>query len=202
MDASRRDIAFFFMRPTVARDRHARSGRQSVLYLLRRETQDCFIGTVVVEGSVLRQAEKHRLFATMMVIFAGIDLLAKFAAGEDKTGQVRARFVSFAADYLLLSDADADVLWSVRNALMHSFGLYDGKTRRKIAVAQRCGGSGRASKPVRQTDDYWLVCIDDLYRGFVRGIGRYRRALRDSKQLQRNFTAMFDRYGYLTVQAG
>jgi hypothetical protein len=89
VDASGRDIAFFFMRPTATRDRHARSGLQTVLYLLRRETHDCFIGTVVAEGSVLRQAEKHRLFATMIVIFAGIDLLAKFAAGEDKTGQVR-----------------------------------------------------------------------------------------------------------------
>jgi hypothetical protein len=190
------------MRPTVRPDNHAQQGRHSVLYLLRREAQDCLIGTIVTEGSVLRQPDQHRLFATMMVIFAGIDLLAKFAAGDDKIGQVRPRFVSFVTDYFLLTEADADVLWSVRNAMMHSFGLYDGKTGRKIAAARRCGRLGRTGAPVRQVDDYWLVCIDHLYRGFIRSIERYRRALRGSDRLQGNFAAMFDRYGYLTVQSG
>jgi len=39
-----------------------------------------------------------------MVVLAGIDLVAKFAADNDADRQVRYRFVEFAGDYLSLAD--------------------------------------------------------------------------------------------------
>jgi hypothetical protein len=98
------DLAFFFARPTVPFERHAQRDQQSVLYLVRREAQDCLIGKVVPESQVLRQFDQHRLFATVMVVFAGIDLVAKFAADNDADREVRYRFVGFAGDYLSLTD--------------------------------------------------------------------------------------------------
>ena len=86
--------------PPCPVERHAQRDQQSVLYLVRREAQDCLIGKVVPESQVLRQFDQHRLFATVMVVFAGIDLVAKFAADRE----VRYRFVGFAGDYLSLTD--------------------------------------------------------------------------------------------------
>jgi len=47
-------------------------GTYSSLHLLRREAQDCLIGTVLDEDEVIAQAlrEPHRLFATLMVVMA------------------------------------------------------------------------------------------------------------------------------------
>jgi hypothetical protein len=77
-------IDLFFKNPVIEPD----GPTQGVLYLLRREVQDCFIGKVVPEDQVIAESQKnrHRLFATVMVIMAGIDLLAKFYAGSDETG--------------------------------------------------------------------------------------------------------------------
>ena len=79
-------IDLFFKNPAEQPD----GSIQGVLYLLRREVQDCFIGKVVPEDQVIAESQKdrHRLFATVMVIMAGIDLLAKFYAGSDENGGV------------------------------------------------------------------------------------------------------------------
>jgi hypothetical protein len=66
------------------------------LHLNRREVQDCLLGDVIPEDRVLADPRRHRLFATAMVILAGIDLLAKFYAGSDATDQVGQRIVRFA----------------------------------------------------------------------------------------------------------
>ena len=51
----------------------------SSLHLARQEMQDCLIGTVVAEDAILvYPGKRHRLFATVMVIMSGIDLLAQF----------------------------------------------------------------------------------------------------------------------------
>ena len=92
--------------------------------------QDCLIGTVVAEDAVLAYpAERHRLFSTVMVIMSGIDLLAKFHAGNDDKGGVYDRFTAFVAAFMFNSDPSAteyaEVLYlGCRNPLLHSFSFH------------------------------------------------------------------------------
>lgn len=81
-------LGLFFKEPTI---KPVQGQAQGTLYLLRREIQDCLIGKVLAEGQVPEEASKdpHRIFATVMVIAAGVDLLAKFYAGSDDVGGVR-----------------------------------------------------------------------------------------------------------------
>jgi hypothetical protein len=90
-------IAFFFTPPA----RITELGTFSSLFMLRREAQDCLIGTVIDEDAVIMEAMRgeHRLFATLMVVAAGVDLLAKFYVGSDDIGGVGARIKNFAARY-------------------------------------------------------------------------------------------------------
>jgi hypothetical protein len=86
-------------------------GEFGILYLLRRDINRCLTPG---EGSWLGA----------MGIFAGIDLLAKFYKGTDK-GEVGKRFRLFTRKYFDTSgNAEAVAIYQLRNAMMHSFGLY------------------------------------------------------------------------------
>src|SRR4030095_1470037 len=117
-------IDFFFAGP----DPEQTGDLRSTLHLVRREVQDCLIGKVVDESQVVTVAreESHRLFATMMVLMAGVDLLAKMYAGSDKKGEVRRRFIEFSQRYVVQGGSDVDeraraLYLGLRNPLMHSF---------------------------------------------------------------------------------
>ncbi|HEU5452486.1 MAG TPA: hypothetical protein VFU76_10895 [Terriglobales bacterium] len=130
------DVDFFFTPPTVDPARHRRDDQSySVLYLLRREAQDCLIGTVIDEAAVRDYpGDKHRVFASTMVLLSGIDLLGQFL---HPTGSVEARFTRFVTTYLYPNDADAAAaLYAVRNALMHTFGLQDATRQLSLVLDQ------------------------------------------------------------------
>src|SRR5438128_2783173 len=125
------DIAFFFCEPTVNMDDHRRAdGSLSTLYLLRREAQNTFteLPAIVREDQVLApdRSRYRRVFASSMVLFAGVDLLGRLSAPAParRVGAIQQRFTHFAVRYLP-AVGDADVLYAARNAIMHSFGLYD-----------------------------------------------------------------------------
>lgn len=102
-------------------------GWVSTLFLCRKELQDCFIGGVVDESEVL-EIQPHRLFATAMVALSGIELLATM--GPPPCAAKRSdMFVSTATRFsvsssIALSSEEATILWSFRNALSHTFGLF------------------------------------------------------------------------------
>lgn len=203
--SSEDQIDFFFTAPTVSPDDHrGPRGQQSVLYLLRREVQDCLFvdpnrPKLLPEGEATRLVPGHRLFAGAMVMFAGIDLLAKFEAGDDAGNRVRERFVRFARSYLRLTEDEAEVLYTVRNALMHAFGLYDRKTHRNLALVQDCRNPDSDAGPVSDEPGVWELCVRHLYATFVRGIKAYEGALRGDPDLQVRFGRLFPRYGWLSV---
>jgi hypothetical protein len=125
-------VEFFFREPQQG---DAPGDVQSTLYLLRKEIQDCLIGRLVSENRVVEQPDRYRLFASAMVIFAGIDLLAKFTS----TGGTEGRFTDYLVRFALDPVRDlgfasiqlprpvaiqASRIYDFRNALMHSFGLH------------------------------------------------------------------------------
>jgi hypothetical protein len=56
----------------------------STLHLLRREIQDCLLGTVVPEKDALDQRPYSRLFASAILVSSGIDLSGKFVYGDPR----------------------------------------------------------------------------------------------------------------------
>jgi hypothetical protein len=73
------------------------------------------------EELVLRSGVQRRLFASSILMFTCLDLLTKFFG--EKRG-VGARFKEFmcAAEGGDLDPLTADLLWAVRNSLVHVFG--------------------------------------------------------------------------------
>ena len=122
-------IEFFFMPPHVAPHLAQQGFLTSSLYLNRREAQDCWLGKVIDEQFAVVDAESNRLFATVMVIVSGIDLLSKFYAGKDGIKGSGKRFKRFAERYMFGSCPSpqrlAEVLYlGCRNPMLHSFTLY------------------------------------------------------------------------------
>jgi hypothetical protein len=195
------DINFFFAEPTVPEKDHERAkGEQSVLYLLRREAQGCLfaIRKIHPEEELLKRIPERRLFASSMVLFAGIDLLAKFFC-EDH-GKVGVRFICFGCEYLGLSEDEASALWDVRNAIMHSFGLYVSKGH-KVSIEQTCGHS--RCRLVRKKKEGWRLCVGHLYPALLGAIESYKRDLDANKgDLRERFERMFPKYGSMIVKRG
>jgi hypothetical protein len=192
-------ITFFFAPPVPRQP----TGQMSTLHLARREAQDCLIGTCLPERDVLGQPERHRLFATAMVIMAAVDLLAKFYAGRDGIGESGARVKDFLKEFLLAGNPRADefaeaIYLGVRNPLLHSFSLHS--TARTVALA---GGPGLGSREVvwwnRERPEELMISVDGLFAAFVQAVSDFEGAIRADAGLQRNFELMFEPYGVLAV---
>lgn len=90
------DEALFFENPKLYR---SPPGEFGILYLLRRDIDQCIAGSILWPGA--------------MAIMAGIDLLAKFAAGDDAVGQVGNRFRDFLGQYFHLCKSAAAVFQTI-----------------------------------------------------------------------------------------
>ena len=173
----------------------------SSLHLARQEMQDCLIGTVVAEDAILvYPGKRHRLFATVMVIMSGIDLLAQFYGGSDDQGGVRDRFTAFAAEFMFDGDPDPDKFAEVlylgcRNPLLHSFSFHQKKYRIEVSSVGcrrpvgRCGAS--------RID--FVISVEALVQAFVTTVRGYEAAVRTRDDLQAKFTKMFPDYGSIGV---
>lgn len=173
-------LALFFQEPQIP---PTIPGTMGVLYLLRRDIAHCIDNNVA-------------LFPATMALFAGIDLLAKFYAGSDEAGQVGPRFRIFIIRYFSdLADDDAEVLYQLRNALLHSFGLYSRTRTREYSF-----NIGPASNLInRAGNNTYFVNPWMLRVRFDEAIQQYRTDLDIDTMLQSNFQNMFPTYGTIIV---
>jgi hypothetical protein len=87
------------------------------LYLLRRDIETAF--------------KQDAKWLGVMGIMAGFDLLAKLYAGTDEN-TVTERFEDFVNKYVTNNNSvQTDVIYQLRNSLLHSFGLYSKRYVRK-----------------------------------------------------------------------
>jgi hypothetical protein len=195
----RRDVfpqleALFFENPWVYR---APPGQYGILFLLRRDINNC----LGAEAGMQNRTDRQIQWPGAMCIFAGIDLLAKFRAGEDGPKKVGSRFKAFVERFFHLPASEAETLYQLRNSMLHSFGLYsrgkDGAVYRFTLVS--CG----ARPLVRHTPpDQYLVDVISLHEDFEKAVGEYRQALQGDSALQQNFMAMFPNYGAIYISGG
>jgi hypothetical protein len=193
-------IDLFFRNPAEEPD----GSIQGVLYLLRREVQDCFIGKVVPEDQVIAESQKdrHRLFATVMVIMAGIDLLAKFYAGSDENGGVGSRIRTFAREFVFADLPSAQLFSEVlyegcRNPMLHSFALQNKRFRMTLMQ----GFSHGVLRRVKGQPDWFVLSVEGLYVAFVRAVKAYEVQVRTNPQTQEKFVRMFEDYGSIGMQS-
>ncbi len=186
---SNHSIERFFASPRVFDDSEA---QLSVLYLLRRDIDQC-MGTDPNTGE--ENCVGQVLFPGAMAIMAGVDLLAKFYVGSDNGG-VGVRFRQFTKKFFKIKQCEAEVIYQLRNALLHSFGLYsksrDGEYRFVLTAEKNVPLVRR-----NPSNNCYYVGLRALHRRFEDAIGRYQKALRKDQDLQAKFARMFPDYGLI-----
>lgn len=161
------------------------------LYLLRRDINSCLTQKILWPGT--------------MLILAGIDLLGKFYAGEDKQGGVSGRFKSFINEFFkpISSSDDVEIIFQLRNSLLHSFGLYskfkDNLTSRTVEyhffISEEIIP---ITKKEISKDKYMVtISIQDLRDRFEVAVERYHTDLEEKINLQDNFNNLFPNYGFI-----
>lgn len=176
-----RDESLFFTDPQIE---PSLPGEFSTLYLLRRDTQRCLAQEILWPGA--------------MCVMAGIDLLGKFFDGRDSGGSGR-RFRGFVSRYFHLTTPDAEALYQLRNALLHSFGLFSAARTGSYGFQLRAEGNhARIVEHLPRS----VVKIDllSLWHGFEAAVNEYRNDLQTDRKLQKNFHVMFPRYGKIPIR--
>jgi hypothetical protein len=138
--------------------------------------------------------------AGAMAILAGVDLLAKFASGEDAPQEVAARFRNFLHKYFQLGSTDnEETICRLRDALIGSFGLRsqdDAGREYRFDLTYRNGPLITAFDVTGQVE----VRVIALQRQFEGAVESFRKDTNDSAVLQRNFNRMFPKYGSVFVK--
>jgi len=182
--------ALFFEDPLVYR---APPGQFGILFLLRRDINSCLGAEAGAQNRTAHQIQ----WPGAMGVLAGIDLLAKFYAGEDGQG-VGSRFRAFVQRFFHIPTAEAEILYQLRNSMLHSFGLY---SRGQSGAVYRFNLISRGGRPlIRHTPpEHYLVDVIALHEDFENAVEEYRQALGGDTDLQQNFVAMFPNYGAIHI---
>jgi hypothetical protein len=164
-----------------------------VLHLLRRDIRKA-LGFDPESGE---RVGLQAYWLAAMGMLAGIDLLAKFAKGDDTLNKVGQRFRDFVHTYFMsdINAGDEEILYQLRNALIHSFGLYSEKRHRgEVAKVYRFRLRAEEGQLVEKLpDDYYRLDILTLYELFEKAVSKYQEDLNRDKGLQKNFERMFDK---------
>lgn len=184
-------IEFFFQNP---RNFNAHQREYSTLFLLRRDILTSF-GINPNDNSEIKYKV---LFPGTMAIMAGIDLLSKFQFTDNdvKGNKSSDRFKGYIKKYI--DNSNKEVLYQLRNSLLHSFGLY----------SKDCNGNEynfilnqSPTTFIYTTDNRnYHISIVKLLENFENSINSYREDLLNDKGLQTNFNQMFLKYGQIGIQ--
>ena len=188
------NLDFFFRSPRIV----PQVGQSfSQLYLLRRDIDTCF-GTDPNTGNPTPHCKA--IWPGTMTVLTGVDLLGQFLAGNDDRATVGARFKSFLQQYMPMSESDAEVIYQLRNALLHTFGLYAEKRHGNVTATYHFTLGGNIPNLVASIPpDCYQVDVQALRVRFEAAVAQYERDLRDSthenyRVLNDNFQQMFDKY--------
>lgn len=206
-------IAFFFQSPNTKPRDHSRDGLHSVLYLLRRELIETlgYHPDQHTETDVERGGSRHRLFASMILMFTTIDLLAKFVPEPPGKITIGQRFINFLSshEHGQVAPENAKLLWAARNSLVHAFGVPDDESLAKVGLkyagfAQRKEehlpiGSGQTF--IERSADAAVVYVDGLYKLTMTIIPKLEESLYGEAGVPNRpaFVTAFDKYGRIRI---
>lgn len=182
------DISLFIRNPN---DFDGRQGVHSTLYLLRRDASLCF----GYDPNNNQKIQFEALFPATMAILAGIDLVAKFIY-RDLPNEVGKRYMEYVAKYI--DNKFQEELYQLRNALLHSFGLYSETRNGKVYHFVLTRGLGKLI--VQVSDKSYLIDIEVLWKQFESSLETYHNELLASADLQQVFIEMFPKYGVIGIR--
>ncbi len=175
-----KDVGLFFKDPRIGPTLPDEFG---TLYLLRRDIQSCMDAKILWPGA--------------MCIMAGIDLLGKCLDGNDSNGKISDRFCNFAGKYIHLSSSESEILYQLRNSLLHSFGLYSNSKQGKILFRLEANGNKVLIDQIAA--NHFRIDIICLHEHFEKAVAEYHRDMLLSRDLQDKFARMFVPYGKIPI---
>ncbi|MGE7776580.1 hypothetical protein ACQKLP_17770 [Chitinophaga sp. NPDC101104] len=184
---------FFFRHPTIS-PKGGLDNNFSTLYLLRRDVAMCF-GFNPNNGTKLEPGYQA-LWPGVMGIFAGIDLLSKFAEGDSK-GKVGERFQNYISRYI--SRSNAFEIYGLRNSMLHSFGLYN-ESKNGVQRFVLAGGNFGDQLVTQLSETTIGVDILKLYGLFENSIPAFQAALESGHFSIVLFEEMFEKYGGIQIK--
>jgi hypothetical protein len=184
-----------------------------VLYLLRRELIETigYDPNVASEDRVDTNGSRSRLFASTILMFTVIDLLAKYMFGS--VGGIGDRFKRFlqSPDGAGMAPSEAELLWAVRNSLVHAFGLPEsgrlaGTGHQSVGIGQRLvsnSGGFDGLVVIAHRGDAAVVYVDGLFRVIKHAVSKYRDTLYGTgvSDSRRAFLLAFSSYGWIQVRS-
>ena len=173
-----------------------------ILYLLRRDIIQCLGKNPNGRANLGVPA----IWPGAMAILAGIDLLAKYLAGNDASGGVGPRFRCFVHKYFgPISAGDEETVYQLRNALLHSFGLYSERLSKKGVVTKfrfvlSFQITVKGSPLVMDLGhDSYMIDVAELHNRFEAGVCAFQADVDRDAALQMNFEKMFVKYGSIHI---
>lgn len=154
-------------------------GEFSVLYLLRRDIIACL--------------NNKTAWPAAMMILAGVDLLAKFHAGEDKVGNAPNRFKNYVTEHFGTPD-EMELICQFRSSMLQSFGLRSEDKKGHVYKFMIIASPG---EPLFQKrDNRHVVNAPALHKAFEKSIISYKNTLAEPIHLEK-FLAMVPEYGFV-----
>lgn len=167
----------------------------SSLYLLIRDAKVC----LKLDPSY---KEDHELcthgaqWPALMTIFSGIDLMGKFFAGRDNNRDIGTRFKNFIIKYFDegKEDDEPELIYSLRNALDHSFNLYSRDYN--FSLIDNINEPLILDKIIRNKN-YKQINVYKLYKNFQSACEKYRKDLLklENESLREKFNIIYPNYG-------
>lgn len=203
------DMKMFFRNPLTWAAPSSKTETYGVLYLLRRDVYRCF--GIDPDGGPPKQSMRS-LWPGTLTIMAGIDLLGRFAiipAGVAEPGS-KARFNNYVRSYvpgIVTTDSaskpsDQKLLYSLRCALVHSFGWSDGDPSTGTMSQFRMNMKTGPLIDGPATDGTFTVSAEELRQRFEQSIAHYIAQLQvdANADLRNRFEQVFPEYGKTHIQ--
>jgi hypothetical protein len=186
------NINKFFEDNTIDRGKNL-PYRFSTLYLLIRDIKVCLKLDPNQETDINFKTYGAE-WPGMMTIFSGIDLMGKLLKGNNRDNECKTRFIDFLILYFKIEEDDAKIIWALRNALDHSFNLYDRRTN--FSLVNKRGVALISDKTANQIE-YKQINVYKLYRKFRKACDLYHKDLLhpEKADLRSKFNRMYKKYG-------
>jgi len=134
----------------------------------------------------------------IMTIMTGIDLLGQYLEGNDCAEGTGRRFKRFLKKFAGVNKKDRNILYQLRNALIHSFGLY---TRDSVGIEYIFTLTSVEKSEIIEYGGNNVYIIGDipLHQKFETAVKKYRVELLNNSILQKNFEALFSHYSAVYI---
>lgn len=168
----------------------------SNLTLLRRDINTCF---GINPNDVNSKLGYSALWPGTMTILAGIDLLAKFYAGDDafENSKPRQRFIDYVTKYI--DGQYFEEIYQLRNSLLHSFGLFsEGKKSKEYKFIL----SQDKSFFIKSNDGTtYCISVSNLRDKFEQSIINFEKDYHNMES-NKEFDRLFQKYGSTEIKSG